>query len=150
MPVIRTQFREISAVRNIIENGKAKSASRGSNIAVIDIKEMPSSKKTDKSTLMFTYEYSVSYPLEPSGKLGEIRIIGEIFYVEDTKKIKTILDEWKKDKQINEDTLTLIINVGLLESTVEAIGQAHKVGVPSPIPLPRLKPAGKKSTSSAG
>jgi hypothetical protein len=150
MPVIKTQFREISAVRNIIEEGKAKSASRSSNISVIDVKEMQSSKKTDKSTLMFVYEYTVNYPLEPSGKLGEIRIIGEVFYVEDVKKAKTIIDDWKKDKQINEDVLTLIINVGLLESTVEAISQAHKVGVPSPIPLPRLKPAGKKGTSSAG
>ena len=150
MPIIKTQFREISAVRNIIEAEKIGSASRNSNISIREVKEITSSKKTDKSSLMFIYEYSVDYPLQSGGKLGSVRIVGEIFYVEDTKKAKNILDGWKKDKKIEEDVLALILNVGLSEANIEAIYQSHKVGLPSPIPMPRLKPAGKKSTSSAG
>ena len=153
MTIIKTQFREISAVRNPIEDEKVKMTSRSSNISVIDIKEMPTSKKLDKASLMFVYEHTVDYNLQPSGNLGKVKVVGEIFYVDDVKKIKGILDDWKKNKKIDENLLTAIINVGLTDANIEAIYQAHKVGLPSPIPLPRLKSSEAKETkgtSSAG
>lgn len=152
MPVIKTQFMEVTAKRKELDTDSIQLGSKQSNINLRDVKEMKTAKKAERTGVVFVYEYTVSYPLtQPKGeKLGNIKIVGEIFYVDEAKKIKTIIDGWKKDNKLSEDMLTLVLNVGLNQATIEAIYQANKVEMPSPIPLPHLKPAKKGGISSAG
>lgn len=150
MPIIKTQIRESSAVRNVISADKIKMGPRKSNINVVDVREINKGQKSDKTGLVFDYEFTMNYPLsEPKGKeLGSIKVAGEIFLVDKESVTKPILDEWKKEKKITQKVLANLLNVALTEANIEAIYQAHKVNLPTPIPMPRLK-APKGSVSSA-
>ena len=142
MPVVKTLFKEVSAVNNQIRADKIKMGPKTSNISIVDIREMVQSKKSEKEGLVFTYEYTVDYPLtEPKDQsLGKLKIVGEIFYIEDSDKIKEIMNGWNDNKKIPQNILTFLINVGLTDASIEGIYQAHKVGLPPSVPLPHLKP----------
>jgi hypothetical protein len=150
MPIIKTQFREVSAIRNEIEAKRVKLDARKTNISVVDVKEI-SQKTGEKQGLIFIYEFTIEYPIsEPKNlELGNVKIVGEIFYVDDAKVVENIIKEWKKDKKLSKEVITDILNVGMEEATIEAVYQTKKVGLPSPIPLPRLK-SPKKGSVSAG
>lgn len=149
MPVIKTNLREIKAVRNDIK-GKVKLGQLKSDILIKDIVEIPQATQGDNSAVVFTYEFKTSYNLaEPKGKkLGTIDIVGEIIYVGTNKVITDLVKEWKKDKKIRKEVLQPILNVAFEEAQVEALYQSKKVLLPPPIPLPKLRP--KSPPQNAG
>jgi hypothetical protein len=106
---------------------------------------------TESKAAIFDFKYSVSYDLkEPKDqKLAELVVKGEIFYVDSNDEIDKILTKWKKDKKLESDITSDILNAALNKGQVEAIEQAAKLGLPPPIPLPTLKPQKPGKASAA-
>ena len=65
---------------------------------------------------------------------------GQVFYTEDEAKVKEIKEAWAKDKKISSDVMEQIINASLDKGNIQAIKVSEEVGLPSPLPLPKIQP----------
>jgi hypothetical protein len=144
-------LRESSAKRNDITETKIRLGQLKSDLSLSDVRKITLAKeKTDIGAAVFTYDYKVLYPLsEPKGQeLGSIAVKGEIIFADNSKAIEDILKDWQKDKKIKPNIIQTVLNVALRDAQVEAIEQAKKVGLPSPVPLPKIKTKVGKGTAS--
>jgi len=91
--------------------------------------------KTKQDSLKFTFEYSTVY--EPG--LGKISFTGNVLFVEEEKKIKDILKEWKKGKKIEAEVMTVLLNNILSKCNIEALMLSRDAGLPPPMPMPKVE-----------
>ena len=147
MPILRKGFRESKAVRNTFEAGTKLKFDKApkTELRVAEIKELE--YKDDNGFALIEYEFKIDYMLEePKGQsFGNISIIGEILYADKQDFIKNLVKEWKEDKKLDKGILGMIINIAMNDAQIEAIVQANKIGLPSPLPLPKLKAKSAKA-----
>ena len=150
MPIIRTGFRESKASRKKFESGtKIKLGKLSNDIRIVDIKEL---EYKDKMGFVFIeYEYAIEYNLdEPKDdSWGNLHIVGEILYADTEEMIKNLIKDWQTDKKIDKDILALVVRNAMNEAQIEAIVQAKKVGLPSPVPMPKLKMSSPEKTNAS-
>jgi len=140
MPVINSFLRESKVTRHVVKADFIKAGARKNDISIENVRLLKTKENTNP-VLVFDFLYKAIYELlEPKDQnLGEIHIKGEIFYVDKKEVVDKVIVEWNEHKKVEESIMTKILNVALNKSQVEAIEQSHKVGLPSPIPLPMLK-----------
>jgi len=141
MPITRSQFRESSAIRNEIVADKVRMGTLKSDLRMIDVKPLAGVKSADNGAVLLVYKYTLDYGLEePKNKsLGNITIKGEMIFVESSKNIDAIVKGWQKDKKLKAEFLTEALSYALRDAQIEAIEQAKKVSLPSPVPLPKIR-----------
>jgi len=93
-----------------------------------------------KKGLKFGIEFSWKY--EPN--IAEIAIGGEVLFLDEEKKAEEIIKNWKKDKKIPQEILAPVIKTALDKATIKALASSQEVGLPAPIPLPKVKIEQKK------
>ncbi|MBI2208086.1 hypothetical protein HYU50_01170 [Candidatus Woesearchaeota archaeon] len=139
MTIVSFNFTKIEAEKK--EAGKGK-ININNNVAITDVGEKDLSLGNEKQkVLSFTFEFTSTY--EP--KIGLIRLVGDVLYMDDSKKVKQILDDWKKDKKLPKDIMTGILNTILNRSNVQALILSQDVNLPPPILLPKVQVEQKKS-----
>ncbi|MFH1399613.1 MAG: hypothetical protein ABIG95_05885 [Candidatus Woesearchaeota archaeon] len=117
-----------------------KSAARGkinikNNISIKEVAETDLSFGTNtQSGLRFLFEYTSLY--EPD--IGQIMLIGEVLYLEESKKAKEIVKRWKKDKSLAPELIREIINTALTKCNIQALILSQYVNLPPPMPLPKV------------
>ena len=141
MNFVGINLREINLKREVVE-GSFKIKNVQNNISVIDVKlkDIPVS---EGKALIFTFEYTTNYELDPKGSFGSIRFLGDVVFTDNKKKVDSIMKSWKKDKKIDEDSLFAVLQAALNLVNVEAIYLSRKVMLPSPIKLPQISPKKK-------
>ena len=72
-------------------------------------------------------------------KIAEINIEGNVILLLDTKKGEEVLNSWKKDKKIPKEVMGSILNTALTKSNIQALILSQEMGLPAPIPLPKVK-----------
>ena len=92
--------------------------------------------KTKADGLKFDFKFSLKY--EP--EIGEIELIGFIYYLDDQEIIKDIYKSWKKDKKIPRDVTENLVNTVLSKGTIKALTLAQEVNLPPHLPLPIINP----------
>ena len=131
MPIVGFNFDKILVEKKDKISGK------------IDIKQNMGITKIEQEKLMlggseqvlkFSFEYKIDY-----GKPGEIALLGHVLYLEEPKKIKAILDEWKKKKKIEPKLMEQVLNAVLFKCTIKSLNLAQKINLPPPIRLPMVK-----------
>lgn len=115
---------------------KGMRAAHNITINSIDKEEIYLGKDNKKPGLKFSFEYEVKY--EP--KIGEILIQGHILYTDTDKKIKEILDNWKKSKKIEPTLTTHLINTAIVKSTIKALSLSQDINLPPHLPIPTIQP----------
>lgn len=140
MAIIGSNLKEIEAKRFEVK-GDVKGGPVQNNVNITNIEERDLNIENLKKGIAFEFEFKSDYTLEkPSGKkLGYLKLVGEILFVDKEKEMDKILKEWKKTKKVDNSVMQQILNVALDNSQIEAISISRKVMLPSPIPLPRLK-----------
>ena len=133
MTVVGLNILKISGERKSIPSGKINIAN---NIAIktIEKKDLNFGKSTQDGA-RFVFEFTSKY--DPD--VGEILLEGEIFYMEDAKKIKDILDMWEKTKRVDSEVMATIINNALNKCNVQALILSQEINLPPPIPLPKVE-----------
>jgi hypothetical protein len=113
------------------------------------VKSIVVTKGEETGGAIITYEYKIEYQLaEPKNKnLGEIKIIGELFFVDKASVVADLVSEWKKNKKIKSEHALYILNYAFREAQLEALEQSKKVSLPPPFDLPRVKLKSKSSAS---
>ncbi|MBS3131603.1 hypothetical protein J4212_04180 [Candidatus Woesearchaeota archaeon] len=133
MTVVGFHFASVNAEKKEPIKGKVNI---NNNVAIkkVDEKELALGDGKHKA-LNFSFEFTSNY--EP--KIGGITLLGEIMFMEDSKKVKDILAGWKKNQSLPKDVAGRILNTVLNKCNVQALILADQVGLPPPIPLPKVK-----------
>lgn len=139
MPIVGFNFTKVYVEKKIITDISTKFNIRN-NVLITDLKEekLPTGK-TKANGLRFDFKYTLNY--EPS--IGDIELVGFIYFLDDSDIVKGILNSWKKDKKIPQDITAQIINTILFKANIKALGLAQEVNLPPHLPMPRVNPEAK-------
>jgi len=131
MSMISFNFTTINAERKVARFDKY-SVKNSTNIT--DIKEVPLGKQ---KALLFTFKNTIEY--EPA--IGSIVLGGEILFLSNDEEAKSVADEFKKNKKVDNKYAEAVYNHVLARSTVQSLIVARDLNLPAPIQMPRVQPA---------
>lgn len=107
-----------------------------SNVTVTGVDKFDMSVGTSKQDgVKFTFEYLTMY--EPN--VAEIKLAGEVFYMNSVEKVKEVLDQWRKKKTVSKDVLVDVMNACLTKCNIQAIVLSDDLNLPPPIEMPRVR-----------
>jgi hypothetical protein len=132
MVIIGSSFTKINVEKKASVKGKINISN---SAAIKSVEEYPLPAKTNQKGLKFTFGFVSKY--EP--KIAEINIEGNVILLVDAKKGEEVLNGWKKDKKIPKEIMTPILNTALTKSNIQALILSQEMGLPAPIPLPKIK-----------
>lgn len=92
--------------------------------------------KAKADGLKFDFKFHLKY--EP--EVGEIELIGFIYYLDEPEIIKDIFKSWKKDKKIPPELTAVLVNTVLVKGTIKALTLSQEVNLPPHLPLPTVNP----------
>jgi len=135
MGIIKITLNKVDAERSL--KAKGGQISVKNNVSLTAVEDIDFDQDGKKG-LKFGFDFNCSYDPE----IGKIDVQGQILYVEEAKLIKEIKESWDKDKRVPTTVMEEVINGALHKGNIQAIKTAEDVGLPSPLPLPKV--AGKK------
>jgi len=139
MTIIGFNFTKIEAEKREMIKGKIN-VNNNVSIKQVDEKKLSITNEKQK-VLSFKFEFMSKY--DPN--IGYIKFIGDVLLMEDSKKAKDILDEWKKDKKLLKEIMTPILNTVLNKCNIQALILSEHINLPPPIPLPKVQIEPKQS-----
>ena len=131
MAVVRTNLHNVSAERKLGSPGGQISVKN--NVSLKDVEDTKFNQDGKKG-LRFNFTFDCDY--QPD--FGKIAVDGQVFYVEEEKLIKEIKESWDKDKRVPTTVMEEVLNAALHKGNIQAIKTAEDVGLPSPLPLPKV------------
>ena len=106
------------------------------NVSIKDVDESEISFGAQKQkAISFIFEFTSKY--EP--EIGDLLFIGDVLYLGDAKTQDAILKGWKKNKNIPKEVMAEVIDTVLLKCNIEALIVSRDLGLPPPVPLPKVK-----------
>ena len=134
MPVIGFNFDKIVIEKKnpIKQNVKVKN---NMSIKNITEDEVSLSDKTEK-ILKFLFEFTSEY--QPD--IGEIKLNGNVLFIDKPEEIKKITSSWKKDKKIPTNLMQQILNTILIKCNIKALALSQELNLPPHIRLPTVNP----------
>lgn len=140
MPIVKINVHKVNAERSL--KAKGGQIKINNNVSIKDVESLDFSVEGKKG-LKFTFEFTCHY--EPD--LGKIDVEGQVLYVDEEAKVEEVHNSWKKNKRIPMDVMEQIVNAALHKGNIQAIKISEDINLPSPLPLPKVKPTevlGKK------
>ena len=127
-------FTKLSAEKGESASGKIDI---NNNVSIKDVQEDNFSlgKDRQQDVLRFLFEFTSKY--EPN--VGNILFEGELLYMEEPKKAKEMLNDWKKNKKLPKEMMAGLLNTILTKCNVQALILSQQVNLPPPIPLPKVQ-----------
>lgn len=136
MPIVGFNFNKVFVEKK--ENlEESKNIQVKNDVLITNVQEekLPTGK-TKADGLKFDFKFSLKY--EPG--IGEIELVGFIYYLDDSETIKDIFKSWKKDKKIPKEVTSNLVNTVLVKGTIKALTLAQEVNLPPHLPLPTVNP----------
>ncbi|SRR3989344_1976602 len=134
MPFIGFNFDRINAERNIEDTKFSGNMSINHKMNIKDVIEDQVNLDKKQDVLRFDFEFLLNY--EP--KVGKVKIEGHLLYLEEPKKMKDIVKEWKKDKKLPPEIMQGLFNTILAKSNIKALQLTQDINLPPHIPMPKL------------
>ena len=132
MAIIGSSFTKINAEKKAPAKGKINISN---NASIKSVEEYPLPGKTTQKGLKFTFGFVSKY--EPN--IGEINIQGNVILLLEAKKGVEVIANWKKDKKLPKEVMTPVLNTALTKCNIQALILSRDIGLPPPIPLPKIK-----------
>jgi len=134
MTIVGFSFSKIEAEKKEVSKGKI---SINNNVTIVSVEEKNLSFSSAKQKVLnFSFKFIANY----SPQVGIITLAGNVLFMDEAAKVKTILDEWKKTKKLPKDITAKVLNTILNKSNIEALILSEHVNLPPPIPLPKVTP----------
>ncbi|MBR9693310.1 hypothetical protein GOV07_05300 [Candidatus Woesearchaeota archaeon] len=144
MAIVGFSFTSISAEKKAAARGNVKI---NNNVVIKDVKDANLNMATGKKGVRVHFGFQTIYDPE----IGNIAFEGDVILLEDTKAAEKILESWKKEKHLPKELMPPILNHILERANVQALIMARDIGLPSPIPMPKVtaeqKAPAKKKTA---
>jgi len=133
MTIVSFNFTKIEAEKKEATKGKVNI---NNNVSINNVEEKDLALGSQKQKVLnFTFEFISSY----NPNAGTIKLLGSVLFMDESKKVKEILDGWKKDKKVPKDIMAKILNVILNKSNIQALILSEQVNLPPPIPMPKVQ-----------
>ena len=133
MTIVGFNFTKIDAEKKDFVKGKINI---NNNVSITKVDEKSLSLGNDKQkVLSFTFEFISKY----NPDIGNISLIGDVLFMDESKKVKEILDGWKKNKKLPKEIMTNILNTILNKCNIQALILSEQVNLPPPIPFPKVQ-----------
>lgn len=145
MPIVGFNINKIDAVKE----GPLKQGMKiENNVGIKDIKEekLTLPNNTKESVVKIGYTFSANY----NPDIGHVKFNGEIIYAGAEDEIKKILGDWKKDKKIGSELMTLFMNFIMLRCNIKAFIYAQDVELPPHLKLPSVRVKDKENKNYIG
>ena len=118
---------------------KGMQARHNMTITAVESEDIRIGEKTTKPGLKFTFEYIVEY----LPKIGKVLVSGNVLFLDDEKKIKSTLTDWKKNKNISQELTAQVLNTAIVKSTIKALNLSQEINLPPHMPIPTITPKTK-------
>ncbi|HLD40538.1 MAG TPA: hypothetical protein VJB13_05370 [Candidatus Nanoarchaeia archaeon] len=135
MPIVKINVHKVNAERSL--KSKGGQIKINNNVSIKEVEDLDFSVEGKKG-LKFTFAFSCHY--EP--ELGKIDVEGQVLFVDDQAVVDEVKASWKKNKKIPMGVMEQIVNAALHKGNIQAIKISEDVNLPSPLPLPKVKPGG--------
>ncbi len=150
--IVGFNFNRLIAERRIQKVGRINI---NNNIRIMNVEESDVVTQKNASALNISFEFSSNYTSDKSKEksdVGQILITGSAVYVDDKRKILSMLKTWNKDKKLPEDIISGVLTELLTRANIEAVILSKEVNLPPPMPMPRVGPMkkGKADNSYIG
>ena len=132
MPVVGFTFTKM-----LVEKSEAPltKINLNTNIVMTEVSRVPLSLGASKEeALKMSFHFESIY--EP--KLGSVKLEGFLLYIDSKDGMSGIEKSWKKDKKLPKELNNQLLNHVHSKCAVEAVCLTKEIGLPPPIPLPRL------------
>ena len=132
MPIVGFNFSKLDAEKhtNFMPKKKVNSDLRISSVE----KEKINIGQSD-DVVKFSFEFKVTY--EDS---GSVSLVGHVLYMDEPKKIESLLKSWKDGKKIPVDLMELVLNTILFRCNLKALALEQDITLPPHFRLPRVVP----------
>lgn len=132
MAIVGFNFLKFNVERTAAIKGKL---SINSNVMITEVKEVDVNLGTkDNKGLLVKFAYVCQY----GPKIGKIELEGDVISLEDAEVVKKAAESWKKNKTFDKVLTQKILSHVLNKATVQAIILGKDVGLPAPIPMPKV------------
>lgn len=84
--------------------------------------------------LSINFSFTVLY----GGGIGKIEVGGNLIYADTDEIVSETLKKWKKDKQLPDMVKEIVNKFVYNKGIITSIGLSDSLGLPTPIPMPKL------------
>ncbi|MFH1073115.1 MAG: hypothetical protein V1743_06840 [Nanoarchaeota archaeon] len=131
MTVIGFSFTKMLVEKKNPVKGKV---SINNNVGIKNLEESKLNIDSSRRALKMDFEFSSTY--EPD--IGKINLEGEVVYLLEKDKAEEAIKNWKKNKKIEREMMTNVLNNVLVKCNVQALILSKDMNLPPPIPLPKV------------
>lgn len=131
MTVIGFSFTKMLIEKKNPVKGKV---SINNNVGIKGLEETKLSINTNRRALKLNFEFTSVY--EPN--IAKILLEGEVIYLAEKDQADKAVKNWKKNKKIEKDMMTQILNNVLAKCNIQALILSKDMNLPPPIPLPKV------------
>jgi len=122
----------IKGARILEVNAKRESTAAiqglGINIALNEV-------KVDGAEITINYTYTVKY----EKNVGELKMVGEVYFEEDAKKAKEIEKQWTEKKSLPNDFAEIVLNTINYTCSTNGVLVVRPVNLSPPMIPPRIQ-----------
>ena len=109
------------------------------NVAITGVEKTDLALGTSKqNAIKFLFKFDTIY----NPNVGSIKLTGDVIYFAEDKKVKEIIDQWKKTKKIDQTITESILNAILSKCNIQALLLSREVNLPPPLPMPKVQNKG--------
>jgi len=141
MTVIGFSFTKMLVEKNAPVKGKV---SINNNVGIKGLEETKLNINSERKALKLDFEFTSTY--EPN--IGKILMTGEVIYLIEKDKAEEAIKNWKKNKKIEKEMMTRVLNNVLMKCNIQALFLSDKMNLPPPIPLPKVDDKGRTESAS--
>lgn len=132
MTIMGINFTKMNVERKTGKKGKINISN---NVSIINVEKVKMNFGGEKQqTLKFSFKFISKY--DPD--IGEIALEGDLIFLVEEKQSEEILKNWEKNKKVEPELMTGLLNNILNKCNIEAIILSKEIGLPAPIPLPKI------------
>ncbi len=137
MPIVGFNFNKVHVEKKEKADNQPTNIQIKNDVLITNVQEekLPTGKAKSDG-LKFDFKFSLKY--EP--EVGEVELIGFIYYLDEPEVIKDIFKSWKKDKKIPQNITSALVNAVLVKGTIKALSLSQEVNLPPHLPLPTVNP----------
>ncbi len=130
--IINFKLDKIIATKQKLPKGNIEASN---NVKVIDVEKESVASLSDQKAVTFKFMYGVTY--KPN--IASIELDGNVVYMSDDATVKGILDNWKKNKKIEQGIAAQVFNAILSRCNIKALKLEEELELPFHIPVPRVR-----------
>jgi hypothetical protein len=133
MAIVGFGFDKISAEKKSEKLPKEAKIESNINISNVEGDEMNVGK--NQPLLKIGFKFSIDY--QPDYALLEVN--GHVLNMLDEKEHKEVLAKWDKDKKLDKDILTTVLNFILAKVHIKSLELSQDLNLPPHLPLPHVQ-----------